>query len=271
MKPSITAVIIAKNEFQMLANCIETLRWCDEVVVIDNGSTDQTSQLAESLGARVVSFQADSFAQLRTKGLKFCKTDWIMYIDADERVTPQLSQEILVHMETNDAQVLRLRRQNFCYGFELNAGGWESDFVERVFFRTAISGWEGDIHESPIYEGTVFTLHHPLWHLTHRSTSENLLKSASWTPIEAKLLADANEPSVKPLLIWRKFLMEFFRRYVLKKGSKDGMVGFVEAFSQALNRALVYIQVWELQQKPPLSEKYIDLEAKIEKLWRKQA
>lgn len=268
MKQNITAVIIAKNEVDMLANCIETVRWCKEILVIDNGSTDQTAALADSLGARVVSYKTDSFAQLRSKALKHIKTDWIFYLDADERVTPELSREISVHVETADTDVMILKRDNYCYGSLLSAGGWQNDVVERVFKKTALQGWDGELHESPVYEGKAITLHHPLWHFTHRSVVSSLLKSASWTPMEAKMLAAADVPPVSFWTIWRKFGMEFLRRYIMQQGYKDGMVGLVESFTQAFNRAIVYMQVWELQQKPTIGEKYQQLEKNIASLWQ---
>ena len=106
---SITAVIIAKNEESMIANCIDSLRWCSEILVIDNGSDDTTPHVAESLGARVVSYKTGSFAALRERAQKYVKTDWLFYIDADERVSPMLAKEISVHLETHTAQALRMK------------------------------------------------------------------------------------------------------------------------------------------------------------------
>lgn len=267
---SITAIIIAKNEEEMIANCIEGLRWCDEIIVIDNGSTDTTANIAEKLGARVIGYANDNFAKVRNEGLKRSKTDWVFYVDADERVTPALAREIMVNVETNAAEAFTIKRQNICYGYHLSNGGWDRDFVTRFFKVSSLKEWSGKIHESAIYEGKNLTLKQPLIHLTHRSTKENLHKSAEWTGIEAELLYKADIKPVSLFTLLRKGSMEFVRRAFLKNGRKDGMVGYVEALVQAMNRVMVYIQVWELQQKPAISTRYEKIEREISSQWLKQ-
>lgn len=267
--PNITAVIITKNEELMLANCIETLRWCKEILVIDSDSSDQTPEIAERLGAKVVSTHAQSFAERRNVALDHVKTDWLFYIDADERVAPQLAKEILVQIETTAAGALEIHRQNMMYGkFFLN-GGWGNEFVQRIFRKQTLAGWKGDIHESPIYEGEIVRLHSSLFHLTHRNTIDGLFKTATWTPLEAKLLFDANIPPVTGVVLLRKTVMEFIRRAFLWSGRKDGIEGYIEAGIQAMNRFLVYVQVWELQQQPSLTEKYHEKEMDFMKMWKK--
>lgn len=266
----ITAIIITKNEELMIANCIESLRWCKEIVVIDNGSQDETAKLAEALGARVVGFASHDFSKVRNEGARRSKTDWIFYVDADERVTPELAREILVNIETNTGDVFRVKRENVCYGHRLTKGGWENDWVRRVFRKKTLTGWEGTIHESPIFEGKVVNLGSPLLHLTHRSTQDNLYKSAAWTKIEAKLLSKAGVGRVTFVTLLRKGVMEFLRRAYFKKGYQDGMVGLVEALVQGLNRMMVYIQVWEMQQKPTLPDRYLKIEKDLASAWKKQ-
>jgi (heptosyl)LPS beta-1,4-glucosyltransferase len=267
-KLSITAVIIAKNESAMISNCIDSLRWCDHILVIDNGSTDDTVTLAENAGARVINHKSDDFSQTRNVALKYVKTDWLLYVDADERVTPRLYQEIAVNIETNAADVLQFHRQNICYGSAFEHGGWQHDLVTRCFKRSALVEWTGSIHESPKYEGQVKLLHTPLIHFTHRSTQDNLRKSAEWTIKEAALLAAAKPEKITLMTLARKGLMEFFRRAVLQQGYKDGMPGLIEAVVQGMNRVMVYIQVWELTQVPTIEEKYQQKELEIASQWK---
>jgi (heptosyl)LPS beta-1,4-glucosyltransferase len=268
MKPTLTAIIITKNEETMIANCIDTLGWCDEILVIDSGSTDATIGLAEKAGARVVETSAKSFAEIRNTAISEAKGEWLFYIDADERVMPQLAKEILVQMETNSAAALTLKRQNMMYGKFFEHGGWDNEKFTRVFRRTSFKGWKGDIHESSVFEGNAVELHTPLIHLTHRNTIDGLKKTIEWTPMEAKLLHDGNTPPVKLQTIFRKGIMEFFRRAFLKQGKKDGMEGLIEAVVQGINRMLVYIQVWELQQQPSLTQKYQNQEIAIQNSWK---
>lgn len=267
---SISALIIAKNEARMIANCIKSVSWCKEVIVIDDGSTDETREIAESLAAKVISFKHDSFARLREEAVKRAQYDWVFYIDADERVTPTLAKEIQVMIETSEAKVFRIQRENIYFGRKFTAGGWHDDWVERVFFKKALAGWVGQVHESPQFTGSVIDLKTKLVHFTHRDVVSGLVKTAAWTPMEAQELYKAKIPTVTFFTLLRKGFMEFFRRAVIKQGYKDGMAGLVESVIQGINRVLVYIQVWELQQKPSISELYQEKEAEIEKLWKNQ-
>lgn len=270
MSREITAVILAKNEEQMIGACIETLGWCSSILVLDDGSTDKTAQIAEAKGAQVLGFSHTSFARKREEALKRVKTPWVFYIDADERVMPTLAKEIMVQVEASGAVALRLKRTPIYYGKTLSYGGWESDFATRVFRVSALAGWQGEVHESPIFAGSEITLKTPLLHLTHRDTVSGLYKTASWTPLEAEALFRAHIPPVTFLTLVRKGGSEFLKRAVFKKGYKDGMTGLVEATIQAINRVLVYIQVWERQQKPPIKEAYQDLEDHVKELWQEE-
>lgn len=270
MKQTITAVLLAKNEEQMLPLCLKTLDWVDHILVIDNGSQDNTAQVAADYGAQVIGFSHSSFARLRNEALKHVDTDWLLYIDPDERITPTLAKEILVHLETDDADVLSFNRTNICYGTEFNHGGWEEDKVTRAFKTTKLEKWEGKVHESPVYEGRHQLLHTPLIHLTHRNTTDGLKKTIQWTAIEAQLLHKAGVAPVTLFTLIRKGGMEFFRRAILRQGYKDGMPGLVEAVVQGINKVLVYIQLWELQQSPSLEDKYRQYEVEITRQWQEE-
>lgn len=268
---TITAVIIAKDEELMLPGCLKCLEWCDEVLVIDNGSKDQTASIADQFGAQVVSFQYSSFAKLRTEALKRIKTAWIVYVDADERVTPALAREILVHLETAGKMTsLALKRTNVFYGQILTAGGWEKDVLPRVFRLENLTGWQGVIHETPEFKGELVELQQPLIHFSHRNTTDGLIKTTTWTQFEAKLLFEAGLAPVKILTILRKGLAEFLRRGVFWHGAKDGEVGWIEAIIQGINKMLIYVQVWELQRKPSLTQTYESLDNQTQAIWENQ-
>ncbi len=270
-KPTIAAIIITKNEEKMLANCLETLSWCDQVIVIDNGSDDRTVSIAEQLKAKVFSKVTSSFSESRNYGLEKAKNfDWIFYIDADERVSPTLAKEILVQIETTSADALKMNRENMMYGKVFKHGGWQNDVHTRVFRTSVFAGWFGDIHESAKLSSEPVLLHSSLLHLTHRNTIDGLKKTISWTPIEARLLYEGGTAEVRKSTLIRKGVMEVIRRYILKRGSQDGMEGWIESVVQGINRILVYIQLWELQQKPSLEDNYIHEEKQLLELWKKE-
>lgn len=269
-KPTITAIVIAKNEVDMISNCLDTLQWCDEVVVIDHESTDATSQLAIRLGARVVK-SSGTFADIRNAGWQACRSDWVIYIDADERVVPALAEEIQAVMLNHEHTAYSLSRSNVLYGHIMKNGGWNQDRVVRLFQRSQLVQWKGEIHEHAEITGSIGQLETQLLHLTHRNIVDGLNKSAEWTPLEAKLLYEANVKPVNLLMILRKGFMEVFRRAIIKKGYRDGLAGWVEALVQGVNRMLVYMQVWELQQRPTLPERYQKYESTVAQLWKRES
>jgi len=270
-KPTITAVVITHNEETMIANCLETLQWCDEIIVVDTGSSDSTVQIAEAAGARVIAFANDSFARIRNEGLKRTKTNWVFYVDADERVTPQLYQEIRVHIELAQVSALSMKRENIILGKQLKHGGWQKDVVTRVFKREQLEGWRGKVHERPIFEGSSKLLNTPLIHLTHRSIRDGLVKTVKWTQTEAELLAAFKAKSsskVNFFTIVKKGVAEFLRRAVARGGYKDGMPGLIEALIQMINKMLIYMQVWESQEQGKIKSQYRELEKQIFKQWQ---
>ncbi len=266
----ITAIIIAKNEAAMLPHCLKTLAWANRIMVVDSGSDDKTAKIAEDAGAKVIHFSHPDFDRLRNEALNHIETDWLFYIDADERVSPTLAKEILVHIETEDAQVMAMKRKNICYGREFKHGGWEEDEVTRVFKQEFLKKWQGRVHETPVYDGKKIVLHSRLLHLTHRSTVQGLQKTIEWTPIEAELLYKSKIDKVSFFTIIRKGIMEFIRRGIIKQGYKDGLPGLIEALTQGINKMLVYIQVWELQQSPSLPERYRKHDIELAKEWEQE-
>jgi (heptosyl)LPS beta-1,4-glucosyltransferase len=269
--PTISAIIITKNEEEMIANCISSVwPFVDEIIVVDSGSTDNTIELAKRERAKVIESDATTFKDWRNVGLREATSDWVLYIDADERVTPKLAKEIRETVVLTSNAAFALKRNNIHFGRWMQHGGWEVDALIRLFAREKLARWEGNVHEHAIISGPIGQLSQPLVHLTHRNIKDGLVKSAVWTDMEARLLLDANVKPVRQFTLIRKTLMEFFRRLILKKGYKDGMEGWIESMQQAMNRFFVYERLWELQQKPSLPEKYQRLEKEIIKLWQSE-
>ncbi len=269
-KQTISAVIITKDEEAMIANCLASLRFTDEIIVVDSGSSDNTVGIANREGTKIIQVTGGSFKDWRNAGMDASTMDWILYIDADERVTPKLADEIVKSIQFTSNAAYALARNNIHFGKWMEHGGWEEDKIVRLFKRSHLKKWSGDVHESASVEGVVGLLQEPLAHLTHRNIRDGLIKSYTWTDIEAKLLLDAGTKPVKPFTLVRKFLMEFIRRLIIKKGYKDGMEGWIESFQQAINRFFVYERLWELQQKPSLDERYQAIEKEIVRSWNQK-
>ena len=268
--PRLSAIIIAKNEEAMISNCIETLRWCDEIIVVDDRSTDRTAELAERAGAIVLEHKGKSFASCRNLGKEAATGAWLLYVDADERVTPALKREILKAIQHPGSSVaFKVPRRNIHYGAWLQFGGWGQDAVVRLFEASHLEEWQGEVHEHATVQGQVGLLSEPFIHLTHRSIRDGLEKSMHWTAIEAELLFRSGHKKIGMIQLLSIPVRSFLQRLILQRAFKDGAPGWIEAMVQAMNRFLVYAQLWELQQTPPLAEQYAKYEQDITKIWNR--
>ena len=246
----ITAIVITKNEEKNIKNCLSCLDWVDEIVVIDSNSGDKTCEIAKKMGAKIYICAKKGFDERRNLGKKKAQGEWLLYVDADERVSSKLKEEILEKIKNpKGCSAFKIPRLNIYFGKLLKHGGWYPDFQTRLFKKNDLNHWFGKIHESPKVEGKIGKLINHFIHLSHCSIKESFEKSAVWTQMEADLFLKANHPPMTIYHLIKVPLVEFFSRVFIKKGFLDGTVGWLEGVIQAFNKFLVYGQIWEKQQK----------------------
>ena len=248
----LSAIVITKNAAGKLEGCLESLKFADETIVVDGGSTDNTIVLAKKAGAKVVEVGEIGFAAGRNVGAKAAKGEWLLYVDADERITSALAKIILERINASTHQRInsfRIYRQNIILGKWLRHGGWWPDPVHRLIKKSALKEWKGELHEYPIVDGEVGLIEEPIIHYSKNSVSEMVQNSRLFAPIEAELKFKAGHPPVKVyhfiLAMWR----EFWARGILKSGWLDGVVGLIEIFYQMFHQFMVYSILWQMQQK----------------------
>ncbi len=248
----ISGIVIARNEEKMIEECLESLEWVDELIVIDNGSEDRTSYLAKKDGAKVFEYKKaanqGSFSKIREFSLSKAKGEWVLFVDADERVTPELKREILEKIENlNGFSAFAIPRRNNLLGHEMHWGGWWPDYVLRLLRKDKLKGYQGELHEQPVVEGEIGKLRNPFIHVTHRSLSEMIEKTNKWSEIEAKLMFDASHPPMNIVRFGTAVIREFWYRAVLKLGFLDGPIGIIEIIYQCFSRFISYAKLWEMQ------------------------
>ena len=242
----LSVVIIAKNAENLIVDCIESVGFADEIIVVDNASSDRTADIAKQHHARVIKSNTSSFADQRNIGLKAAKGKWILYIDTDERVTQELGREIKEVIEGNDFAAYRLTRQNFYFG---NHPWPKQEHLERLFRKDKLKEWYGALHESPRVEGQLGSLHELLLHYTHRDLTSMLEKTIQWSQIEAQLRYDAHHPQMTWWRFFRVIVTGFYNSYIIQEGYKAGVVGIIESIYQAFSMFITYARLWEMQQK----------------------
>lgn len=249
---NISAIVIAKNEENMIADCLDSVSFCDEIIVVDGGSEDRTAEVAKRMGAKVFNFKSDDFSEMRNFGLRKAKGEWILYVDADERVSKELREEV-THLITNDGRIQKLngyslKRKNFYLGSSKKNEWPHIEKLERLFRKDRLRGWKGRLHESPIFVGQTGELDGFLLHYTHRDLSSMLAKTIEWSKIEAQLRFKANHPKITWWRFLRVLLTAFFDSYIMQRGWKAGVVGLIESIYQAFSMFITYARLWEKYQ-----------------------
>lgn len=244
----ISAVVLAKNEEKVIGRCLESLSFCDEIIVIDTGSTDNTVTIAKKYKAEVYHIEETDFSKIRNYGLEKATGKWILYVDSDEIVSKPLQDEIRSTVRSSDDRYIayRLKRQNiyfhtYCWPY--------GEFLERLFMKKNLSGWYGRLHESAMVIGEIGTLQNILFHYSHRDLSSMLTKTIQWSDTEAQLRFATQHPQMTWWRFPRVMLSAFFDSYIRQGGWKVGTPGLIESMYQAFSMFITYAKLWEMQQK----------------------
>ncbi len=247
----VSAVILTKNEEKNIEACIKSLRWCDEILVVDDNSTDKTVVKAKALGARVViNSLENNFSKQRNFALTEAKGDWILYVDADERVSESLTFEINNSIHQKDIDFISgfsLRRVDTIWGKQLLHG--ENGNVRLIRLARKNSGlWIGNVHEEWQVKGKIVELKNPLQHFPHQTITDFLKEINYYTNIRAQeLYKKGVKVHAWDIILYPK--AKFFVNFILKGGFLDGIPGLVVAILMSFHSYLVRGKLWLLWDK----------------------
>lgn len=239
--PKFSITIITKNEADNIVRCLEALRGLsDDIVVLDSYSEDDTRELAEAHGARVIQQPWLGYAASKNLANDRARHDWILSIDADEVVSPQLA-EALRNLDPHPETVYRLDRLASFQGQWIRHGGWYPDRKPRLFDKTRVE-WQGEfVHETLRIPDhfRIVDLPGQLYHYSYRSHADHLARIDSYSTLAAQdLFARGKNPFF--LITWFAPAARFIRGYFLKKGFLDGKLGWIIAWRSAKMVAMKY-------------------------------
>lgn len=226
MRPTITAAIIARDEAPMIEECLASVAWADErLVLLDTATRDRTRELAESLGARVEAQPFENFARQRDRALSLARSEWVLFVDADERVPPALRDEVLRAIAVGHVAGYWIPRHNVIMGRIVRGGGWYPDHQLRLLKRgRATFDPRRVVHEVALLDGPAGTLRAPLIHLNYRTFREFVRKQERYCRLDAeRWLASYGRPRRRAVL--GQPLREFHRRFVRMGGFREGPLG----------------------------------------------
>ncbi|QQG41084.1 MAG: glycosyltransferase family 2 protein [Candidatus Levyibacteriota bacterium] len=250
----LSAIIIAKDAEEHIADAINSVSFADETIVIDNGSIDRTLNVVSKMGAKSFSYRAKGFADARNFGLQKAKGEWVFYIDSDERVTDVLQKEIesAIKNKESDIVAFKVKRKNYYYG---NHQWPYIEKLERLFRKKNLEEWYGDLHESPKIKGSVGLLDGFLLHYTRQNLESMVEKTIAWSKVEAELRFRANHPKMAWWRFFRVMLTAFYDSYIKQGGWKAGIMGLIESIYQSFSMFITYSRLWEFQNKQNGEEK----------------
>lgn len=242
-KQDITAILLTKNEEKNLPNCLGSISWVSKIILIDDNSIDKTVEIAKEHKVEIYKRTLDDFASQRNFALEKVKTVWVLFIDPDEEVTPELSREIQDAVQSKKFEAYRFPRKNIIFGKWIEHTGWYPDFQTHLF-KKGKGKYVRKIHEQVEVEGEIGVLRNHLLHHNYQSVSQYLEKNIHYSSLEAE-----NQLSSGYTFVWqdliRKPVGEFLRRYFAEEGFKDGLHGLALSLLQSFVELLVYIRIWE--------------------------
>ena len=239
---AISVAIITLNEEANIRRCLEGVRWADEIIVVDCGSTDRTLKICEEYGCRVFNHEWEGYARQKDFAIGKATGDWVLSLDADEEVTPELAKEMLSAMGA-DSDAYTMPRSNLFLGKWMRHGGWYPDRQLRLFRRGMHSFADVPLHEHIVLrEGAKLgALASPLRHYTYPTVRDFMARADSYTTIEAQ--AGGRKRSVIRLLT--AFPLKFAETYVYKSGWRDGIHGLIAALLVSARVLIRQVKLWE--------------------------
>lgn len=243
----LSVILITKNEEANLKDCLESISFANEIIIVDSQSTDQTINIAKSYGAKVeITSDWPGFGPQKNRALNLATQDWVLSIDADERVTPELKKEILgVIDSSNSKDCYAIPRSSWYCGRFMKHSGWYPDYVDRLFKRGQAKFSDHLVHERLLPNGEVGQLKNHFLHYSYRNFEQVLKKVDSYSTASAIQAYHQGQKGGIAQALSHGF-WAFFRTYILRRGFLDGQYGLALAISNGATSYYKYIKLWQL-------------------------
>jgi len=242
----LSVVIIAGNEEKNIRDCLESVKWADEIIVIDSESSDNTRQIANEYTPKVFVKKWEGYVQQRKYSIDKTSYDWVLSIDADERVSDLLKLEIQELLNSDDrVNGYYIPRQNYFLNKVIKSCGWYPDYQMRFFNKNYVQLTDRKVHEGFIVEGKTSHLKNHLIHFTHQNISDTIKKINEYSTLQALEKKDGKRVKARNLVL--NPLAAFLNHFISRKGFKDGIYGLMVSIIHMLTNLLTYMKIWEMQ------------------------
>jgi glycosyltransferase involved in cell wall biosynthesis len=242
-KPHLSVIIITLNEADNIRDCLQSVSWADEIIVVDAGSEDETVSICRQFTDKVfIHKEWRGFGPQKNLALEHASGEWVLSIDADERISGELKTEIENALSSPSADAYSIPRQSYYLGRRMRHGGWWPDYVVRLFRRPHGRFSDDVIHERVLFDGNARQLKNPLEHYSFRTLEQVLDKINRYSSEGAWQARKKGRPGGLARAVLKGF-WAFFRCYILRAGFLDGQEGFIAAVSNAEGTYYRYLKL----------------------------
>ncbi|MBW2056316.1 MAG: glycosyltransferase family 2 protein [Deltaproteobacteria bacterium] len=251
----VSVYVLTHNNRRTIERCLRSLQWADELIVVDSFSNDGSFEVAKKMAGRVIQRSWPGFREQYQYAADLTRNEWIMFVDADEEVEPELVDEIRRELEQNHGEWdgYICHRRTFYLGRWIAHGGWYPDYEIRLYRRHK-GRWMGDLHAKVVVEGRVKHLKHHYLHYTYRDISDQIQTIDRYSRTTAQEMAASGKRSSLPRLLFRP-PFRFLKEYLLKGGFRDGVPGLVIAVCTTFYVFVKYAKLWELERTSKFGDK----------------
>ena len=244
----ISAFIVCLNEADKIERCLKSVAWCDEIVIVDSGSTDGTVEICKKYTSKIFIREWPGYVAQKRFGLEHCSKEWVLNLDADEEVSQQLKEEIKAILREDNTKIngYNISRVVFYLNKWWRKGAWYPEYRLRLC-RRRFATWGGnDPHEKALVEGEVKRLSGELFHYTYGNISHQVRTLNSYSQQAAKTMFNKGQKSNVFKIFFNPFV-RFFKFYFLKKGFLEGFPGLIVALLESYYVFLKYVKLWEME------------------------
>lgn len=242
----ISVIIIAGNEENNIEDCLESVAWADEIVVVDSESADRTVEIAKRYTARVHVRPWEGYAKQKAFALRAASNEWVLSLDADERVQPRLAEEI-AGADLDEFDGYYVRRENYFLGRRIRGCGWGRDYQLRLFRKSRTTVTDRQIHEGFEVDGAVGMLTGAITHYSYRTLKDAFAKVDAYSTLEAK--EKAHRKTVNPFTMLCAAPFAFLHHFIVRGGFIDGTYGAMVSLMHAVTKLQVQMKIWEMRRK----------------------
>lgn len=240
----VSAVIVTKNEELNIQEALESIKEFSEIIVIDSFSSDNTVEICKKYTDKVFQEEWEGYAKQKQKGIDSTSLPWVMILDADERVTPELCAEISFSIRNKNQNGFYIPRKNFFLGKWMKHGGWWPDYTLRLFKKDMAFMQRREVHEKIIVRGDTGYLKNPIEHYTARSISEFISKLENYSTLSARELGQKDfMPNIFTFII--RPLFTFVKMFIVRRGFLDGRYGLILSLLYSYYTFSKYTKIWE--------------------------